>query len=91
MPSGIINGDDRYVDRITVNGRPYFEIGIRAPDGEGYLIERVSVEESSSRLEIEEAIEEAKRALEERKEELEGSEDWFDDWESVAREFSWER
>jgi hypothetical protein len=84
MPSGPVDGEDRYVQRMKINGKPYFEVGIRDPDGEGYLIERIPVNESSNHYEIEESIGEAQEGLEKRKSQAEDTADWFEEFQELS-------
>jgi len=73
--------DEPSVDMITVDGATYFEVTIDDPDGEGFLVERIPVDKTSSHSEIEEEIEAAKERLVEERENRENPEnDWREEF-----------
>lgn len=77
------------VDLITIDSETYFEVKVKDPHGEGFLVEHVSPDDLSGHEEIEAEIEAAKDRLQQRLKEKKNadSDELSDELKAIADEY----
>ena len=61
-----VDRDDEYERRVYIEGDERIEVGIRAPNSEGYLVEYVSIPPEEEKSELQERVRKAKQKLKKR-------------------------